>query len=515
MSGTQTIDTSGTFSPILTADLTYIITDNPAAPTVAVSVTMTGALSIGINDTISISDATFINNSGAFVGAFDTLSIGQSGTYEQGGVLNVGALADVAFGSDGTLGGDFILESGLSLSLLSEITGFTHYDTFDLQGVGAPQSATSYSDTYNSTFLQTDFFVTLSGGGTSDFALQGNLTSNSFSLLADGAGGFKLADAPCFAAGTKILTDAGEVSVEALRVGDTAILHDGSTARIVFIGYRSVDLHNHPRPETVRPVRILAGSIAPGSPARDLLISPDHALYLDGALVPAKHLIDGVSIKQDLTLRAIRYFHVELETHGILIANGAPAESFLNVGHRGLFDNADEPIMLQTATMHAARETQSCAPLVTGGVALAAIRARLYARLTAQGFSVSKNATLNLRFPDGASAAADIFDDKAVFAIPTGATTAVLSSAVFAPAEVDPASDDRRCLGIALAGVTIDGAAPPESLLNPDDLHPCDAGEFVAWTRGDVRIALPPGAKNIAFDIAGWPQLWDKISRAA
>jgi hypothetical protein len=184
---------------------------------------------------------------------------------------------------------------------------------------------------------------------------------------------------PCFAAGTRILTPRGEVPVEDLAAGDCVITHDGAEQKIIWLGTRRVDITRHPRPETVRPVVIEADALADGVPARRLRLSPDHAVYLDHQLVPAKMLINGTTIRAD-TVTAVTYYHIELAAHGILFAEQAPAESFLDCGHRGAFDNAGEPVMLHPALMQTRRENSSCAPLCLEGAALAAIRARLAAR---------------------------------------------------------------------------------------------------------------------------------------
>ena len=185
----------------------------------------------------------------------------------------------------------------------------------------------------------------------------------------------------CFAAGTRILTVAGEVAVERLRVGDRVITRSGEDEAIIWIGTRDLDIARHARPDEVRPVIVEADALAEGVPSRRLVLSPDHALYLDGVLVPAKDLVNGSSIRPDRQAAAIRYYHVELRAHAVLFAEGAAAESFLDTGHRGVFDNAAEPLLLHPDLMQIRREAEGCAPLCTGGEILATIRRRLAERL--------------------------------------------------------------------------------------------------------------------------------------
>jgi hypothetical protein len=182
---------------------------------------------------------------------------------------------------------------------------------------------------------------------------------------------------PCFAAGTRILTTRGDVAVETLKPGDIAVTHRGLTRKIVWVGRRNIDIARHPIPESVLPVIIEPGALGENTPARRLTVSPDHALYIDGLLIQAKDLINGAGIRQSREARAISYFHVELDRHDIVLANGAPAESYLDTGHRGVFDNADEPLILHPELMQIRREAEGCAPLCMGGEALFRIRERL------------------------------------------------------------------------------------------------------------------------------------------
>ena len=108
---------------------------------------------------------------------------------------------------------------------------------------------------------------------------------------------------------------------------------------VTWIGQRRIDLVSHDNPEIARPVRIRAGAFGEAVPHRDLLLSPDHAVYVDGVLIPAKHLINGTTITQDASIEEAHYFHIEVDEHDVLLAEGLTVESYLDTGNRDVFAN--------------------------------------------------------------------------------------------------------------------------------------------------------------------------------
>jgi hypothetical protein len=110
-----------------------------------------------------------------------------------------------------------------------------------------------------------------------------------------------------------------------LRPGDHVItLADGlpRSAPIIWIGHRVVDLMAHPDPRAVVPIQIRRDAFGGNVPYRDLLISPGHAIFCDGLLIPAKLLVNGATIFPEPEWRRVSYFHVELDRHGVLLAGG-------------------------------------------------------------------------------------------------------------------------------------------------------------------------------------------------
>ncbi len=146
----------------------------------------------------------------------------------------------------------------------------------------------------------------------------------------------------CFMAGTKIATSAGEVDVETLKAGDQILTADGATTTVVWLGRQTISMV-FADAARVKPVRIKAGALADGVPARDLLLSPDHALLVDGILAQAGALVNGVSITQDGRVPAnFVYYHVEAANHALILAENTPAETFIDNVERMAFDNWEE-----------------------------------------------------------------------------------------------------------------------------------------------------------------------------
>ena len=171
--------------------------------------------------------------------------------------------------------------------------------------------------------------------------------------------------------------------VERLRAGDRVTLAEGGSAAVVWLGHRRVDCRRHPRPEDVRPVRIAADAFGLGRPHRTLRLSPDHAVFVDGVLIPVRYLLNDATVAQE-PAGAVTYWHVELERHGVLLAEGLPAESYLDSGNRAAFANGGVVVMASADFARRAWADQGCAPLLTAGP----VRDRVYARLVAQALAL-------------------------------------------------------------------------------------------------------------------------------
>jgi len=147
----------------------------------------------------------------------------------------------------------------------------------------------------------------------------------------------------CFAAGTQILTAAGERPVEDLQIGEGVVTSDGHIVPIRWIGRQTVE-RRFSR-ERAQMVRIAAGALGDGVPHSDLTVTADHGLVVDGLLIVASALINGSTVAwvpfADVPERFTVY-HVETEAHEVILANGLPSETFIDYRGRRRFDNFDE-----------------------------------------------------------------------------------------------------------------------------------------------------------------------------
>ncbi len=248
----------------------------------------------------------------------------------------------------------------------------------------------------------------------------------------------------CFRAGTLIETDRGPRAIETLTIGDTVVTFDGGTAPVVWLGSRLIQAAEAVS-TGVSPIRIRAGALEDGVPSRDLFVSPGHCLFLDGLLVEARCLVNGASITQETAHEPVEYFHLELPRHGVVMSEGAPAESFLDVGNRAHLtplDHSDASPRLASPA-----DAEKCAPQIVGGDALIAIQTRLAARSDALGLQTHEPDLHIVR--DGVAVRPEIDGTTYRFALGTDPADVTIVSRSSVPAERQFGNPDHRRLGVA------------------------------------------------------------------
>jgi hypothetical protein len=299
---------------------------------------------------------------------------------------------------------------------------------------------------------------------------------------------------PCFAAGTLIRTPGGDVPVETLTAGDLVVTATGDMRPIKWIGHRDFDCRQHPDPAAVHPVRVATDAFGPNRPSHDLLLSDAHAVCMDlcgEVLIPVGCLINGATIAR-VEVDRVSYWHVELDSHDILIANNLLAESYMEMSNRAFFEEAG-----------AGRDTfvrgngktyeDFCRPVVTEGRILEFARERLMARAKAIGWMGDCDADLHL-LVDGEVRRPLAEGDAAVFLFADSAHDVRLVSNTFVPARVGQA--DRRELGVCVYGLAFVGSGGEARRVSLDDarlgegLHGEEAssGAYWRWTKGELVL---------------------------
>ncbi len=308
-------------------------------------------------------------------------------------------------GSISNSGGTILVDNG-ELSAGMYITSATGTVTlsgeggYSWGGANSTQTITFAPNSENASFdfstafagkiagFGTGDFITYTGGGIESYTIGNDVVSlvtSAGTLAIHFTGSYNSSNlavvgntiettAACYCAGALIRTIRGDVPIDMLVIGDEVITAFGAARPIRWIGRRSYAGRFLAANPDAQPIRFRAGSLGDGLPRRDLLVSPEHAMFLDGVLIPAKALVNGGMITQERGLDRVDYFHVELDHHSVILAEGAPSESFLEDGNRGQFQNAAEHAALYP---DAPAPGDRCAPWVDCGAELEAVRHRL------------------------------------------------------------------------------------------------------------------------------------------
>jgi autotransporter-associated beta strand protein len=444
---------------------------------------------------------------GLVVAGLGDVVLSHSNSFTGGITLQSGTLDLAVVGAAGSGGITFdppdpTLQIDGTVMPTNAIADFIAGDTIDLTGI-------TFSTLDTVTYSGTTFSIVNNGTTLASLTLTGHpyTASDFFRSQDSGTGTDITTDLPCFAAGTRILSERGAVPAEELRAGDLVVTLSGKGAPfkpVRWIGDRKVDCRRHPRPELVWPVRVRAGAFGPDQPHRDLLLSPDHAVFRDGVLIPIKYLINGATVVQERPA-SVHYFHIELASHDVLLAEGLPAESYLDTGNRAQFANGAAQVRLHP-DFAALSWDDACAPLCVEGPAVVAARRSLLARIADLGYRRTAPSDVHLRANGRVIRPAVIEGKLHHFVLPASCEDVRIVSASGVPAGFDLANPDCRRLGARIGAIVV--AGKPIALDSPglvEGFHAIEqnAAERWRWTDGAALLRLPeqPGEGPMLLEL--------------
>ncbi|GGC48232.1 Hint domain-containing protein [Chelatococcus reniformis] len=278
-----------------------------------------------------------------------TVNLTNGGTFGNGdGLLSALANTTIAFGPGG---GTFIADAGGALINLSStrITGFdAGRDHVAFENLVPGAVVTGYSIV---TDANGDQIIVGHDEGAEvlRFVIEGGTFPSGSYVTGTGplgisTDGTTIIVTACFLAGTRVATPAGPVAIETLRAGDLVTTPGGEARPVRWLAMQTVARRSiHANPWAVLPIRIRQGALGDGLPARDLFVSPDHALLIEGCLVQAGALVNGTSVTRHVHApQSFVYYHVELDDHALVLVEGVPAETFIDHVSRQCFDNWQE-----------------------------------------------------------------------------------------------------------------------------------------------------------------------------
>ena len=305
-----------------------------------------------------------------------------------------------------------------------------------------------------------------------------------------------------FLAGTRIATRNGPMPIEDIRQGDRVINADGEYVPVLWVGRREGD-GNDP----AGAVRVRQDAFAPGLPARDLVLGPDHGLPRETFLMPARALVNGANCLFEAPGPG-GFWHIELSGHDALLAEGLPAESCADGRKATGFSTEGAP---RPEYPHFGRHflaMMTFRAYVEEGPHVTRARAGLISRALKHGWRIA-DGTWRIE-ADGMPLSPD---DAGNHDIPAGTAIVRLLSDASRPMDMIPGSTDSRRLGLCLAGITINDEAV--ALDNPalsEGFHGVERDGAAMWRWTDGAAILPgtlfPGPARLCLTFGRLPDVW-------
>ncbi|CCT59060.1 Hint domain-containing protein [Acetobacter pasteurianus] len=401
-----------------------------------------------------------------------------------------------------TFSGGAALILGTSSFFNATLSNFAVGNTLDFSTVTYDTEATvSVSDNQ---------VVISSNGITYTLTISPADTSEQFQLAKDSDGSLMLEAVVCFLPGGMIATPDGERAVETLRPGMSVLTFDNGEITpkdIVWVGCQHVMVQRDCPPDIAGvPIRISKDALAAGVPHHDLLVTPEHCLYLDGCFVPVRMLVNGMTISYAHEIRSYKCYHIETRDHAVIRANGLFTESYLDTGNRRNFSPLAEGTVVSAFNGPARNWDEHAATrLCTDRSFVEPLYSQIVQRASEMEDITTKvekeyvqDPALRLVLPNGSKMVPlRIIGQRYVFALPANVDVVRVMSRSARPCDtIGPYVDDRRNLGVLISRVTVCDAHQGGDITAylTDDLPGWNAREegTCRWTQGNA--VLPLGA---------------------
>lgn len=448
-----TVLTGGTWSAVLSNNTTWYVSG---------AVSASGRVVLSGISTLTISSGAVV--SGATIsGSVATVSVMSGGVMQNSLLLN---------GYVSAMNGATLSANVLNSDVVYLYSGARSVsDTYLNSGSGTDGYSDAY--VYSGGSIEAPYIGAATNGGFTVWVSSGasisdpTLVRNGGQLSVSGGTFTTTEPAPCFLAGTLIETENGLIPVEDIRIGDHVMAYQGESCtprRVIWSGRtRAVVDAGKPDDLSGYPVRVVRDALGEGKPFRDLMITAEHCLFLDGAFIPVRMLVNGTSIHYDKTVAEYEYFHIETEDHAILMSDGALSESYLDTGDRRRFRQAGTIHVLGGRVL--TWQNSAAAPLVNERSFVEPIHERLMRRaetlsLGQGGVSqrhVTHDPDLHIVTESGEwIAGCQRQNGQYVFTVPEEAQDIRIVSNRSRPSDaVGPYVDDRRMLGVLVSDIRI------------------------------------------------------------
>lgn len=310
----------------------------------------------------------------------------------------------------------------------------------------------------------------------------------------------------CFLKDSLIKTQNGYMPVQDIAPGEkVSVFIDGTEEQkeVVWAGTAHVVVNaNLPEDQAGYPIRILKNSIAENVPFKDMLITPEHCLFVEGKFVPARMLVNGRSIYYDTTTTSYDYYHIETEKHSVIMADGMLTESYLDTGSRRNFQQAGKVVRIGGKQKNWQKD--AAAPLGVQRDFVEPIFQKLQEKAKDLGIEGRAEAKVLIEDPDLkliTNSGATIYPFKKSeniysFMLPAGVESVRVVSRSSRPCDsIGPFVDDRRQMGVAVGKIHFGSIRVSQQVQEhlapskPEGWH--DMGwQDCAWTNGNALLPL-------------------------